>query len=358
MQEMENYQNPTWTKYVATIGPASSSNEVLEGLMRAGASMIRNNFAHCKYDEYRERKAQVDALNAKLGTKVLMQADLQGQNIRVGSDIPEEGMVIEAGREYTFYTKACTDPQEGEILINDDFLHLDVKAGEPITFMDGALEAVITKVDGARIIAKMTNGTTKFKPRKSVNVPDTDLSSPAVTAKDRADLEFLMEAGVDWIAPSFIPSRKEIDEIRQILKDNGKEHIKLMTKVERRLAIKNIAEIVDASDAIMIARGDLGIEMPLEEVPVLQRMMIDLCRATGTPVITATQMLLSMADNDRPTRAEVSDVANAVFGGSDAVMLSEETAAGVNPVHALKTMVKIARRAEEYMYSRPNGFDL
>lgn len=350
----EGIQNPTWTKYICTIGPASSSPEVLEGLMRAGANIIRNNFAHAQYDEYRARKALVDQLNQKYGLKVQMQADLQGPNIRVGSDLPSEGLEVVAGQEYTFYTTACTDPKEGEIFINDDTLHLDVKVGEPITFMDGALEGEITGVEGARIKACLINGG-KLKPRKSVNVPDTELSTPAITDKDRRDLEFLMEAGVDWIALSFISSRKEVDEIREII---GNRPIKIMTKIERRAAIKNIAEIIDASDAVMIARGDLGIEMPLEELPVLQRMITEMCKHAGVPVITATQMLLSMADNLRPTRAEVSDVANAVFARSDAVMLSEETAAGIDPVNALKTMIKIARRAEEYIYQQPNLFDV
>lgn len=351
--EQENYQKPTWTKYVCTIGPASSSPEVLEGLIRAGANMIRNNFAHCQYDEYRARKQLVDEINARLGTKALMQGDLQGPNIRVGNNLPPEGIEILAGHEYTFYTKPCTDPQEGEIFINDDTLHQDVKVGEPITFMDGALEGEITSVEGPRIKAKLINGG-MLKPRKSVNVPETHLTSPNITEKDRRDLEFLLEAGVDWIALSFIPSRHEIDEIRQII---GDRPVKIMTKVERRTAIKNIIEIVEASDAIMIARGDLGIEMPLEEIPILQKMITDLCRQTGTAVITATQMLMSMTTAHRPTRAEVTDVANAVFAGSDAVMLSEETAAGIDPVNALKTMVKISRRVEEYM-NRPNFFDI
>lgn len=347
-------QKPTWTKYICTVGPASSTSEVLEGLIKAGANIIRNNFAHCQYDEYRTRKAMVDEINSRLGTKVQMQADLQGPNIRVGGNLPPEGLEVQAGIEYTFYTTACTDPQEGEILINDDTLHLDVKVGEPITFMDGALEGEVTAVEGARIKAQLINSG-KLKPRKSCNVPDTNLTSPSITEKDRRDLAFLMEAGVDWIALSFIPSRAEVDEVRAII---GDLPIKIMTKVERRIAIKNIVEIVEASDAVMIARGDLGIEMPLEEMPILQRMITDLCHHSGTAVITATQMLLSMTDNLRPTRAEVSDVANAVFAGSDAVMLSEETAAGLHPVHALETMVKIARRAEDYMYHTPNYFDV
>lgn len=349
----EAQKKSTWTKYICTIGPASSSPEVLEGLMKAGANILRNNFAHCQYDEYLERKAIVEELNKKLGTNVEMQVDLQGPNIRVGANLPDSGREVFGGEEYTFYTNACTDPTDEEILIKDDTLHLDVKVGEPITFMDGAIEGEVTAVEGARIKARLINGG-MLKPRKSCNVPDTHLTSPSITDKDRRDLAFLIEHGVDWLALSFIPSRAEVDEVRKMI---GDRPIKIMTKVERRVAIKNIVEIVEASDAVMIARGDLGIEMPMEEVPILQRMITDLCRNSGTGVITATQMLLSMTNAIRPTRAEVSDVANAVFAGSDAVMLSEETAAGIDPVNALETMIKIARRAEDYIYNRPNYFD-
>ena len=340
----ENYKNPTKTRYFTTIGPASNSPEMLEKLIRAGANVIRNNFAHCQPEEYAERVRVVREIGKRLGTPVEILADLQGPNIRVGK-FENGGMEIKAGVDYVFYTPAGEPGEPTDILINDKTLHLDVKPGEPITFMDGALEGTITKVEGNRIWAKMINDGF-LKDRKSVNVPDTALTSPAITEKDYSDIKAILDAGADWIALSFVSTRKELDELRALI---GDRPIKIISKIERRAALSNLAEIVDASDAIMIARGDMGIEIPLEEVPIVQLELTQLAHAMGKPVITATQMLLSMTDSRRPTRAEVSDVANAVFAGSDAVMLSEETAAGKDPINALNTMVRIARRAEEYM---------
>lgn len=350
----ENCPDIPRTKFICSIGPASSNKEVLEGLIRNGVNILRNNFAHAQYDEYIERKKIVDEINKRLGTHVEMQADIQGPNIRVGNDIPDGGVKLEAAQVYTFYTVACTDPQQDEIFINDETLHLDVKEGEPITFMDGALEGEIIEVNGARIKVRMTNSGL-LKPRKSVNVPDTKLSSSAITKKDKEDIKFLLDAGVDWLALSFISSKDEIEEVRQMI---GDRPVKIIAKIERKEALKNINEIIDASDAIMIARGDLGIELPMEVLPILQKHLINLCDFAQKPVIMATQMLLSMARTERPTRAEVSDVANAVFDRVDAVMLSEETAEGINPVNALQTMVRIVKQAEEYTYNKPNRFDL
>jgi len=326
---------------------------VLEGLIKAGMNIVRNNFAHCQYDEYTERLKMVNEIKGRLGAEnVQMLADLQGPNIRVGK-FPNGSVEILPGREYTFYTAGGPEGGEGEIFINDQTLHNDVKAGQPITFMDGALEGEITKVEGNKITARMINGG-RLKDRKSVNVPETKLTSPALTEKDYRDLDFILETGADWIALSFVSTRKELDEVRERI---GDRPIKLISKIERKLALQNIVEIIDASDAVMIARGDLGIEIPLEDVPLEQRRITQLAHSMGKPVITATQMLLSMTDNKRPTRAEVSDVAHAVWARSDAVMLSEETAAGVDPVNALSTMAKIARRAEEFYYNTPNLFN-
>jgi len=344
--------SPLRTKFIATLGPKSDSPEIISGLMRAGVSVLRSNFAHCPYEEYRERRRIITELNEQLGTKVLMQADIQGTNMRVG-ELPGGSIHLEEGRTYTFCTLG-TELREGEILINDDTLHHDVKAGEPIAFMDGALEGEITHVEGHRLTVQMINSGNLYS-RKSINVPETHLTGPIITAKDRRDLEFLIhDAGVDWLALSFIAGRKEIDEVRTMV---GDLPIKIMRKIERKIAIDNIQEIIEASDALMIARGDLGIELPMEEIPILQKEILLLAHQAKKPVVTATQMLLSMTNSLRPTRAEVSDVANAVFDRSDALMLSEETAAGAYPVHALETMVKIVRRVEQYVYERPNYFD-
>ena len=265
-------------------------------------------------------------------------------------DNEANGIILEAGKTYCFATVAGS-PEPGDYVINDDTLHLDLKAGEPIIFADGLMDGVVDAVSGHRITVTMcTSGF--LKSRKSINVPETKLTGSSITDKDKRDLEFLMETGVDWVALSFISTAAEIHEVRQII---GDRPIKIMAKIERRAALDNMQEIIVASDAVMIARGDLGIEIPLEDVPVYQAILTEACKHAGVPVITATQMLLSMAKGSRPTRAEVTDVAHAVFERSDAVMLSEETAEGINPAHTLATMVKIAKRAEEYI-GRQNAF--
>ncbi len=340
------------TKIVCGLGPVSSDIETMEKLILAGADVLRNNFAHAQYDEYRERLSNLKALNAKLGTSVKMQADLQGQNIRVGM-LPGEKVDLVASETYVFVTNGG-DIKDGELPINDDNLHNDVKAGEPIIFADGALEGTITNVDGHRITVKMLNGGV-LKQRKSINVPDTELTASSLTEKDFKDLDFLLETGVDLIAVSFIAGREELDTVRKICADKGQNPC-IIAKIERKKAMENLWEIIEACDAIMIARGDLGIELPMEEIPVIQKEIIQLAHHKGKPVITATQMMLSMTEAIRPTRAEVSDVANAVYDRSDALMLSEETMVGNHPDLVVKTMVKIARHIENDMYGSENQF--
>ncbi len=346
---------PTRTKFVVGLGPQSESLESMEQLTLAGASVFRNNFAHAQYDEYRKRLANLQAINKKLGTSVKMQADLQGQNLRVGKF---EGGQVELfeSHTYTFVTNGG-EILPGEFQINDDNLHNDVKVDEPISFADGAIEGVITKVEGHKISVEMSNSGI-LKDRKSINVPATNLTASSLTEKDFNDLDFLLETGVDIIAVSFLAGREELDTVRKIVTEKSKgRQVMIISKIERLKAIQNLHEIVEASDGVMIARGDLGIELPMEDIPILQKEIIALCHQQNKPVITATQMLLSMVHAIRPTRAEVSDVANAVFDHSDALMLSEETMVGAHPAHALSTMVKIAGRVEAYLYERPNYFE-
>ena len=352
MPESNNHFTPTWTSYICTLGPASSNATTMEGLIKEGANFLRNNFAHAQYDEYRSRKEELDRINKELGTNVWMQADLQGRNIRMQKFENEAGGVqLDEGQTYHFATAAGT-PEPGDYIINDETLHLDLKAGEPIIFADGLMDGIVDEVRGHRITVTMKSSGF-LKNRKSINVPMTALTGSSITDKDKRDLKFLMEAGVDWVALSFISTAAEIEEVRRMI---GDRPIKIMAKIERRAALDNMQEIIAASDAVMIARGDLGIEIPLEDVPVYQRIITEACQHAEVPVITATQMLLSMAKSSRPTRAEVTDVAHAVFDRSDAVMLSEETAEGVDPAHALATMVKIAKRAEQYLGRRNNFF--
>jgi pyruvate kinase len=340
------------TKYIVTIGPNSANPETMENLIKAGANIFRCNFVHMSYDMYRDIHHHLLEINARLGTNTQLQADLQGLSIRLG-DLPgkAETIFLKEGQEYVFATTGG-EIKEDEIIINDSELQKYVKAGQDISFMNGAIEGEIVGVVDNRLYVKMINSG-HLRPHKSVNLPESDLDT-TMTEKDSRDLDFLVEEGVDWIALSFVSSKEELSELRKRLK--GKP-IHLISKIERRLAIENIDEIVVASDAVMVARGDLGIELPMQEVPIVQKMLISLCHHEKKPVIVATQMLLSMTHAKRPTRAEVSDVANAVFDHADAVMLSEETAEGDDPVNALSTMVTIVKRVEEYLYKEPNLFD-
>jgi pyruvate kinase len=345
-------ENAPHTKFVCGLGPVSANAAMMEKLIKAGANVFRNNFAHAKYDEYRERMEILRHLNKKLGTDVKMQADLQGTNIRVGDILPDGEVKLEAGQEVEFVTNG-EKPMGDQIHIDDDYLHVDVKKGQLISFGDGELQGTIRKVSGHHIWVTMLNRGI-LKKRKHVNVPMTDLSCPAVTDKDQRDLEFLLKEGVDIVALSFICSKHEVEIAR---KQIGKKPVCLVGKIERKKAVENLFEIIQSCDGIMVARGDLGIELPMEEIPIIQKQIISLCHQQKKPVITATQMLLSMVNSIRPTRAEVSDVANAVFDRSDALMLSDETMVGVHPDLALSTMVKIARRMEEYLYGQPNYFN-
>lgn len=344
---------PVRTKFICGIGPASSNAASMEALMKAGANVFRNNFAHAQYDEYQERLSILRHLNEKLGTNVKMMADLQGQNLRIGMLPPTGEVQLHEGIPYTFVTNGG-ELTEGDFPINDDNLHNDVKTGESITFADGALEGTITKVDGHRITVILSNGGI-IKQRKSVNVPETELTASNLTEKDYRDLDFLLGAGVDILGVSFVAGREELDIVRRIAKERNLKPA-IVAKVERKKAIENLWEIIQGSDGIMIARGDLGIELPMEEIPLLQKEIVQLCHSLKKPAIVATQMMLSMVNNNRPTRAEVSDVANAVFDGADALMLSEETMVGIHPAHVVATMSKIAHRTENYIHNRENYF--
>lgn len=338
------------TKFITTIGPASGNYDTMKELVKAGASIFRTNFAHMDYDEYRQWRHYLQQINLELGTNTKLQADIQGPNIRLG-DLGPNKVFLQANKSYTFATQAG-ELQEGDFPINDSTIHQYAREGQPIAFSSGTLEGEITKVEGHRITVKMINSG-NIATHKAINFPETELAS-ALTDKDWRDIDFLLDAGVDWFALSFVTTRKELDYVREKI---GDRPIKLMSKIERQGALANLDEIINASDAIMVARGDLGVEVPMEDVPIIQKEIIDICHHKGKPVVVATQMLLSMTESNRPTRAEVTDVSTAVFERADAVMLSEETAQGIDPVNALQTMVKIVKRSEEHLYKEPNYFD-
>lgn len=344
------FNTPMKTKIIATIGPKSESYEELKAMAEAGLSIARMNFSHCTVEEYNTRKANIERINKELGTSVEILQDLQGPRIRVGK-LPEEGVHLEEGKIYVF-SHDQKEYEGGVIPMDDPELHMDVKVGEPFYLANGAMELDITDVQGSQIHAKVVTGGTLFS-RKAINVPRTNLTRGGVTDKDIEDAKFGVAQGVDYIALSFVQSAEDINKLRSVFPDTK---IKIIAKIERALALDNIDEIIEASDGIMVARGDLGIEIPMEDLPIIQKNLIRHAHWHNKPAIVATQMMMSMIDHEHPTRAEVSDIANAVFEGGDAVMLSDETAAGKHPAKAVAMMAKIVKRIEDYT-ARENFFE-
>jgi pyruvate kinase len=338
------------TKIIATIGPKSESAAMLSKLIGAGMDIARMNFSHCMYAEYRKRATLIRRIAKKQRRRVSILQDLRGPRIRVGV-LPKSGRVLTEGETVVFTTdeKPRSAGVKGAIHIDDPYLHQDMRAGEPIYLTNGIMELVVQKVSGTLITARVIRGGTLYS-HKAVNVPATNLTTSGLTEKDIEDVRFAMREGVDYIALSFVQSAKDVERLRAVVK--GKAAI--IAKIERAVALKNIDAIIQAADGIMVARGDLGTELPVEKVPYVQKNLIRHAMWHSKPAIAATQMLSSMIDHPHPTRAEVSDIANAVWDGADAVMLSDETAAGAYPIEALETMAKVVREAERVRFERPN----
>ncbi len=335
------------TKIIATIGPKSESEKMIDQLIKAGMDKARINFSHCTYDEYRNRKKLIEKYSKKHGKQVKILQDLRGPRIRVGA-LPEEGVRLHQGDEVVF----STNGDEGKTIhIDDPYLHLDIKKGEPIYLMNALIELVTTKVSGHKVYAKVIRGGQLFS-HKAVNVPETKLTTTGLTDKDIKDVKFALNEGVDYIALSFVQSEKDVIALRKIVKNEAK----IIAKIEMALALKHIDAIIQESDGIMVARGDLGVEIPQEKVPFVQKNLIRHATWHGKPSIVATQMLSTMVNHPHPTRAEIADIANAVWDGADGVMLSDETASGQYPLEALQTMVKVVTEAERSHVDRPNYF--
>ena len=337
------------TKIVCTLGPASEKEEVLRELMKSGLNVCRMNFSHGSHEEHKGRMDLVKKLREELGQPTAILLDTKGPEIRTGQfDVPE--VLLEEGQTFTVTMKdvmgnkdMCTVSYKG--------LANDVKPGNTILIDDGLVGLTVKEINGDDIVCEVQNSGI-VKNHKGVNVPGVKVNLPAITEKDRSDIEFGIEQGIDFIAASFVRKVSDVLAIREILEANNADHIKIISKIENQEGVDNLDEIIEVSDGIMVARGDLGVEIPTEEIPVVQKLMIKKCNEAGKPVITATQMLDSMMRNPRPTRAEVTDVANAIYDGTDAIMLSGETAAGKYPVEAVKTMATIAKRAEETMKNK------
>ena len=330
------------TKIVCTLGPSSNTPEIIEKMIKAGMNVARFNFSHGSHEEHKQRIDMVRAASQKLGIPVALLLDTKGPEIRLGK-FKNGSIMMEAGKDFTL-TARDIEGDETIASMNYKELPQDVKAGDHILLSDGLVNLEVVSVEGEDIHTKILNSG-KMSDRKRVAVPGIAINLPAVSETDAADIEFGCRMNMDLIAASFIQRGKDVLTIRKILEKHD-SHMKIISKIECQAAVNNIDDIIKMSDGIMVARGDLGVEVPAEEVPMLQKVLIHKCQAAGKPVITATQMLESMCNNPRPTRAETSDVANAILDGTDAIMLSGETAGGLYPVEAVETMARVATFTE------------
>jgi pyruvate kinase len=331
------------TKIVCTIGPASESLENLKKLIEAGMNVARLNFSHGDFAEHGNRIINIKQASKDLNKTVAILLDTKGPEIRTGK-LKEEPIELVQGGTITLTTEEILG-DANRISVTYENLPNDVHVGSTILIDDGLIGLTVTDVQGTEIVCKIVNGGT-MKSKKGVNVPGVKITLPGITDKDASDIVFGIQQGVDFIAASFVRKASDVLEIRELLEKHNANHIQIISKIENQEGVDNLDEILEVSDGLMVARGDLGVEIPAEDVPIVQKQMIQKCNFAGKPVITATMMLDSMQRNPRPTRAEASDVANAVFDGSDAVMLSGETAAGKYPVESVQTMARIAERAE------------
>ena len=330
------------TKIICTIGPASESEEKLRELMKAGMNVARFNFSHGSHEEHKRKFGRVIKVSGELGLSVATLLDTKGPEIRL-KDFENGKAELVEGQEFILTTEDILG-NEKKAAITYKNLKSDVEVDSRILIDDGKIEMEVTEIRGEEIVCEVKNGG-MVSNHKGINVPGVDLTMPYISDVDRADIEFGAQMGFDFIAASFVRTKEDVLEIRKIL-DEHKSPIKIIAKIESLQGIQNLEEILAVSDGIMVARGDMGVELPMEEVPIIQKKMIKMAVAAGKHVITATQMLESMIQNPRPTRAETNDVANAIYDGTTAIMLSGESAAGKYPVEAVETMAKIAERTE------------
>lgn len=332
------------TKIVCTIGPASNTKEVIKKLMEAGMNASRHNFSHGTHETHKENMDMVKEVRKELNKNIAIILDTKGPEIRTG-DFNVDKVELKEGSKFTIYCREEILGDESKCYVTYDNLCEDVKPGDSILIDDGLVGLKVESVEGNKINCVVTNSGVVSN-HKGINVPGVSIKLPSLTEKDISDLKFGVEQGVDMIAASFVRTAEDVLTIRETLNRFGGEDVLIFSKIENREGVDNIDRIIKFSDGIMVARGDLGVEIPTEEVPIVQKMIIEKCNVAGKPVITATQMLDSMIRNPRPTRAEASDVANAILDGTDAIMLSGETANGKYPIEAVNTMARIAEKTE------------
>jgi pyruvate kinase len=331
------------TKIVATLGPATDSPKVLEAMIREGVNVARLNFSHGSHEDHAKRLKQVRDINKKLGTQVAILQDLQGPKIRVG--ILKKTVKIKEGDVITFRTDV-TEQTDEYLPIQYGTFAKDVNVGDPVLADDGKVEMTVISTNKENEVKLRIDFGSEIKSRKGVNLPRTDISIPTITDKDYKDIDFAIEHNVEWLALSFVRSGDELRTLRELIRLK-KGNSKIIAKLEKPEAIDSLDEIIEYADAVMVARGDLGVEIPMEEVPAVQKRIIRKANKAAKPVIVATQMMESMIENRRPTRAEASDVANAVVDGADAVMLSGETSVGNHPVQVVSSMKRILQSVEK-----------
>jgi pyruvate kinase len=331
------------TKIVATIGPASCSPDIIKALLIAGVNVARLNFSHGSYTDHEAMIRLLRSTARELDFPLTLLQDLQGPKIRVGQ-LPDQGLLLEEGNHLTLIPQNEYQGQPQTVGIDYPHVAEEAQAGTPILLDDGLLELKVLEVEGTAVRCEVVTGGV-LKSRKGVNLPSLQLRLPSMTAKDIQDLEFGIAQGVDLVSLSFVRKPEDIQTLKRFLAERN-SHIPVLAKIEKPQAVANLEAIIDECDAIMVARGDLGVEMSPAKVPLIQKQIIRLCNQRAIPVITATQMLDSMIRNPRPTRAEASDVANAIIDGTDAVMLSGESAVGEYPVQAVKMLARIATDIE------------
>ena len=334
---------PRKTKIICTLGPAVDEQEMMEGLIRAGMNVARFNFSHGDYEEQGSRIETFKKAREAVGLPVAMLLDTKGPEIRIGKFATGEA-ILKEGDTFTLLNEDV-DGDNTKVSVTYKNLYNEVTPGTRILINDGLIEVIVEKIDGKDVVCKVQNGG-RLTNKKSINIPNSKIQLPSMTEKDKSDILFGIKNGFDYIAASFIRKAEDVINIKKVLKENGGEYIKVISKIENREGIDNFDAILEVSDGIMVARGDLGVEIPMEEVPIRQKEFIKKCNKAGKLVVTATQMLESMINNPRPTRAEVSDVANAIYDQTSAIMLSAESAAGKYPIEAVKTMNTIARSIE------------
>ena len=342
------------TKIICTIGPSSETKETLKELLKSGMNMMRLNFSHGNYEEHKEKIDNFRAAQAETGIRAALMLDIKGPKIRTTKLKDGKNVNIVAGQEFIITTDKSVIGDETIAAVTYEDIIQDVKIGEKLLIDDGLLQFSIKEIVGNKIICiALNNG--ELGENKGVNLPKAKVSLPAISEKDKNDLIFGCQQGVDYVAASFIRKADDVKDVRKVLDENGGKDILIISKIETQEGIDNFDEILKVSDGIMVARGDLGVEIPIEDVPIAQKMMIEKCNIVGKVVITATQMLDSMIKNPRPTRAEVNDVANAILDGTDCIMLSGESANGKYPVEAVRVMTRISEKIDP-LVSKKNYF--